>query len=117
MNLFLELGKMFDVFYFSIEPKNESTHSIKLLEIDLFKAIQSSLLQKKCVYIFSNADNFDLVNLNIHSKKHYYLEKNKFIFLNFTLKKQIAKLNTQENNFENYQSVENCFSRLNSIFN
>lgn len=117
MNLFLELGDEFDTFYFSDGPRLNSSHSIKILEENIFTAIQASLSQKKCVYILKEIESFNLINLNIHSKKHYCLEKNYFVFLNFTLKKQIEKLKNQESHFENFQAVENFFSGLNSIFN
>lgn len=119
MKLFLQVLDNVDIYYFhssSIQDRTIIDLSSLQNSNNVLRFFQSSLQKNSYVLILMNLNN-ELPNLTQLKANHFKIEKDNFIFLNYSLKKQILKINSSEVIFENYQTLEQFLQeKLSTIF-
>ena len=119
MNLFLSIQNTYDIFSFDPQVCNESKITISTpIECEKFVTfIQATLSCNKFVLIVENKNVLNNIDLNALKSNHFSIVENKFIFLNYSLKKKIEKLIDKTVSFSTYQDLESFLTpRLSTIF-
>jgi hypothetical protein len=108
LRVFLEIYNDYDLFYFSTELYHDSA-SVELSNLNSFKNFLNffqATLQKNKYLIISKNKNVLVPNLLQLKSSHFKIEHNEYIFLNYTLKNKIQKLNFKDDAFDSFQELE-----------
>jgi hypothetical protein len=117
VSLSLKLNSQYDCFYFDSILENKITIPLPVTCVDLISYFQATLHSNKYVIISNSQWSADDAVVKLLKTSHFKIESNKFIFLNFTIKKQIEKIIDQNISFNTYQEVESFLElKLSSIF-
>ena len=119
MKLFLQVLDNVDIYYFhpsSIQDRTIIDLSSLQSSDNVLRFFQSSLQKNSYVLILMNLNN-ELPNLSQLKANHFKIEKDNFIFLNYSLKKQLLKIKSTDVHFESYQALEQFLQdKLSTIF-
>jgi hypothetical protein len=112
VNFFLEIHSDFDYYYFNETSLEHSIiFNLPMTMKDLLEIASASLLQKKYVYIANTKFNENIHIPVRHRSKHYLIEEDQFIFLNYSIKNHLKNIQNTSDIFDTYQKLEACFKR------
>lgn len=94
MPLFFRSQKEFDLFFFgSSSSEAEIILPEQIEALDLLLFLQASLDMLRPVIIAAEKEKLRDLSLDRLKSKHFHLEKNQYIFLNFSVRNSLSKFN------------------------
>ncbi|MFA6237287.1 MAG: hypothetical protein WC635_08190 [Bacteriovorax sp.] len=79
---------------------------------DFILLIQGSLDQLKTVILLNGYDQSGEIKLTELKTKHYKIEKNKFIFLNFSIRNSLSNCDSHSTILKSFDGIQAYFEKL-----
>lgn len=110
MKLHLIFLEKFDVFYFNQNQGNEQIEfNFPVNTIELLNYLQASLSQMKCVFIVKDKNEIPNLKIDECRSKHCLINRDKYLFLNVSIRNHLKKLSNKNFTIESYHQVEDFF--------
>jgi hypothetical protein len=105
------------IYSFSEEQSKSSIFfDTPIVTNELIKRIEASLSLLNYVLVLNNNEIFDQKSMLSQTSKHFFIEKNKFIFLNYSVRNQLKKINNQTSILNSFNDFEEILTtELNNI--
>lgn len=111
MQIHFESTSDCDYFYFFEIQESPLVRLPENISINLFiTLIQSSLDQIKPVILLENSLEKKEISLSVLKSSHAKLVEHRYLFLNYSIRNSLSKLNQKEFIFRNFDEMANFFS-------